>query len=369
MNDPIVFNLHDLVCIRLVDATNQDIATVTRQLGLQPSATTNPVDITIRFCDSIATSTLTFLGLDNAAYDENGFYVLPSSGIGGKVRIPFDCIGGACEIVCERGIRSIPMLNLILNLTFIRKDHIPVHASAFMFEGTGVLVVAWATGGKTEALLAFAERGAEYVGDEWVILSPSGEMFGIPTRTSIKEWQFRQLPNLNPKVGIQRRLFIAGVHLADRVNKLFVKSGLGGLFVAKALHRGLPSLRKEMKIWVMPRSFFKTQFCERPVSIDTVFLIVMHEDPEIIVEPSDADAIAERMLASHEFEYSGLVRLYNAYKFAFPDRRNDLLENLWDTQRQLLGPVLRNKPAFTVARPYPVSLSTLYQQMAPFCRT
>jgi len=49
-----------------------------------------------------------------------------------------------------------------------------VHASAVVYNGVGILMAGWAHCGKTAALLGFASKGAEYVGEEWVLLSGNG---------------------------------------------------------------------------------------------------------------------------------------------------------------------------------------------------
>src|SRR5918997_82180 len=68
-----------------------------------------------------------------------------------------------------------------VNLTALAKGALPLHAAAFTYRGTGVVVTGWAKGGKTETLLGFMAAGAEYVGDEWVYLDANGRhVHGIP---------------------------------------------------------------------------------------------------------------------------------------------------------------------------------------------
>ena len=97
--------------------------------------------------------------------------------------------------MCERGVAAVPLLIPILNMTLLARGVLPLHASAFVHEGTGVVATGWSKGGKTEALLAFASRGAEYVGDEWVYVASDGaRVHGIPEPIRIWRWQLRQLP-------------------------------------------------------------------------------------------------------------------------------------------------------------------------------
>ncbi len=178
------FDLHGIVGIRLLNATPGDIAAVNRQLGPINKPLTRTPDIVIRFVDRLSfSSPVRYLGLDDAGFTDDAFLVFRGKHQARiRVQIPFDQIGNSqCEIVCESGVPAVPLLLPILNLTAISKGVLPLHASALIYDGKGILLTGWAKGGKTETLLAFAANGAEYVGDEWVYLSSDGQhMYGIP---------------------------------------------------------------------------------------------------------------------------------------------------------------------------------------------
>ena len=74
----------------------------------------------------------------------------------------------------------MPHLVALVNVTALAKGVLPLHATAFTAGSTGVLVVGWSKGGKTETLLGCMAAGAEYVGDEWVYLTDDGQMLGLP---------------------------------------------------------------------------------------------------------------------------------------------------------------------------------------------
>ncbi len=106
------------------------------------------------------------------------------------VQIPFAEIGQQqCRIVCATGLPAVPLLIPILNLTALNRGILPLHASAFRYQDVGVLTTGWSKGGKTETLLAFMDRGANYIGDEWVYISDDGRhMTGIPEPIRVWEW-------------------------------------------------------------------------------------------------------------------------------------------------------------------------------------
>ena len=170
------FDLHRLAAIRLVGATPGDAAAVAQQLGPLQAVVDREPDLVIRFVDGLERSSrVRYIGLDDAGFTDDAFLVLRSKHKSpARVKIDFSQLGGPTEIVCERGVAAVPLLIPILNMTLLARGVLPLHASAFVHEGTGVVATGWSKGGKTEALLAFLSRCAVYVGDEWVYIASDG---------------------------------------------------------------------------------------------------------------------------------------------------------------------------------------------------
>ena len=59
---------------------------------------------------------------------------------------------------------------------------------------------------------------------------------------------------------------------------------------------------------------------------------------------------------------------YWKFRFAFPEKSNDLIEHSRDLQRQALARVLDGKEALEVLHPYPVDLTSLYEVLQPRLR-
>jgi len=156
------------VGIRLCNASPGDVAAVTRQLGPIQAPLTREPDIVIEFVDQVRLSSpLRYLGVNDSAFTDDAFLVLRSKNKArAMVQIPFADIGQQCRIVCATGLPAVPLLIPILNLTALNRGILPLHASAFRYRDTGVLTTGWSKGGKTETLLAFMDRGANYIGDE-----------------------------------------------------------------------------------------------------------------------------------------------------------------------------------------------------------
>jgi hypothetical protein len=361
------FDLHGIVGIRLLEAAAEDLIAVKTALGRYESALDREPDVTVRFQD-LSTPGLQLLGLHAAGYTSDAFYLLDGSDQV-SARIPFDRIGERCELVYRRGQGSVPLLQEIIRLTCLKKGYVPLHGAAFCYNDKGILVAGWSKGGKTEALLAFANHGARYVADEWVLLSGDGEcMLGLPVRVALWDWQLEQvMPDLRPELSTETRLIFGGIHSLEAVHRRLARSRLKSSRTVRALGRLVPMVQQGLSVRMSPQSLFKDRFLNEGAPIDKLFLVMSHSQPGIVVKPCDPADIAQRMVHSNEYEEAHLQQRYRAFKFAFPTRVNPTLEGAAEMRSSLLLRALEGKEAYRVLHPYPVSFEELFRHMRPLC--
>ena len=362
------FDLHGLAGVRLIGASPTDMAVVGRQLGLVRTSLNREPDIVIRFVDHLATgSRIRYVGVGEAAFTDDAFLVLRSKHKApARVEIAFTQIGEAVEIVCEHGLPAVPFLIPILNLTVLAGGVLPLHASAFVHGGTGVVATGWSKGGKTEALLAFAARGAEYVGDEWVYVTGDGSrVHGIPEPIRIWGWHLRQLPQYEALVSRADRTRLRAIELflgSERALRR-VRAGRGA---ASALTRLAPLLSRQLFVDIEPERLFGHVGAQTG-PFDRLFLLVSSDASEIAVEPADPLEVGERMVFSLQHERLDFMAAYLKHRFAFPAAANPFIEQLEEIQRTALARAFADKPTFVVHHPYPFSLDDLFEAMSPFC--
>lgn len=358
-------DVHGIVGVRLIDPSAHDADRVAAQLGAAPTVLTRQPDIVIEYDDGRLNEPVTFVGLNFAGFSSDGFVVLDRNTGAVDARIPFDDVGvGQCRIVCRRGVRSVPLLMDLVRFAFVAKGCVGVHASAFHYRSTGVLVVGWAKGGKTEMLLSFANHGADYVGDEWVVLSPHGErMFGLPVSIAIRDWHFEHIRGLAAAPGFEHRVLFAAVRLADTIHRALLGTRWRRTFVAKTLGKALPRFRQQLMVRKSPEALFGDRRRDAGVAVDKVVLTVSHSGGDIDVSPADPDEIARRMAASIAYEQNQFFEYYQAFRFAFPDRVNPFLDDIDATQERLLRTALAGKDAYVVSHPYPVAFEALFGAM------
>jgi hypothetical protein len=371
-DDPVGFDLHGVVAVRLEGAGPGDVAAVTRQLGPLRATLDREADIVIRFVDRLEPDgPLRFLGHDEAGFTDHAYLVLRGrhkSSI--KVAIPMDRIGGRCEIVCERGVTAIPLLIPILNLTALGHGLIPLHAGAFVHEGLGVLTIGWAKGGKSETLLAFTARGADYVGDEWIYLDPERRwMRGLPEPMRVWDWQLRALPGLADRVSGGDRRRLAATRLAATglraIGRLPV---VGRTKPARLADRLRAPVERQLSVQVPTERLLGRAALPDGARLDRLVMVVSHDEAELIVEPADGLDLARRATESFLFEVLDLLGHYRRFRFAFPDRRNVHLDDLETRHGQAVTAALAGLPAVTLRHPYPLEIPRLYDALAPHLR-
>ncbi|HET6560453.1 MAG TPA: hypothetical protein VFG72_01130 [Marmoricola sp.] len=300
---------------------------------------------------------LTYVGLHDTGFNDDGFVVLRDNG-GRPARsmIPFEDLGHGPQLLCEHGVPAVPHLLEVLNLTALTKDVLPLHASAFTLDGKGVLVTGWSKGGKTEALLAAASRGAHYVGDEWIFLTSRGTMWGLPERIRLWAWHLDQLPDVRCARPRRDRNRMRAWHSLAVAARVAANSGTPGADMAR---KAAPVLQRQAYIQVPPAGVVGEAKVDLSGNLDAVVLVLSSSSDDITIAPAGTSEVSRRMAMSLAEERSALLAHYRQSLFAFPDRRCELLERVGTIEAELLSNLFDGRPAMKVTHPYPCDLVAL----------
>jgi hypothetical protein len=366
------FDLHGMVGIRLVNATPGDMAAVKRQLGPILGPLSGKPDIVIRFVEQIPRSSrVRYLGLDDVGFTDDAFFVLRGKFLAPvRVQIPFHQIGNhPYEIVCENGLPAVPLLIPILNLTVLSKGALPLHASAFNYNGKGILTTGWSKGGKTEMLLAYAANGAEYVGDEWIYLSGDGQhMYGIPEPIRVWYWHLQQMAYYRAKIGSMKTMKVQALNsLAKLMDRVESGRRLPKSKLVRLTRRLNDLVKRQRHLDVPPQTLFGTGVGTTQGTLDKVFFVASWEGSEVTAQPINPQEVVERMVFSLQEERREFLSYYRRFRFAFPECSNPLIDQAEDIQREILTRILADKEAYSVYHPYPFSLSKLFEVTRPYC--
>jgi hypothetical protein len=362
------YDVHGLVGVRLLGAGPRETAAVDRQLGPSRRSLEREPDITVRFVDRLELhGPVRLIGLHDAGYTDDAFLVLRSKHKA-QARVRFDVarLGDRCEIVCERGLPAVPLLVATINLTALTRGALPLHASAFEVGGRGIVTTGWSKGGKTEAMLTFVSRGARFVGDEWVYVEGDGtRVHGLPEPIRLWDWHLAQLPEVRAKAGTAAVARFRGLRAAADAGTALARRRDGRGKVGTLATRGANLVKGQLHFDAPPERLFGAEALALSSAFDRLFLVTSADGPETVAEPVDPAEVAARMAASLRYEREPLMALYEKFRFAFPDRRNEALEGAPAREEELLGRVFAGKPAWEVRHPYPVDFAALHAAMAP----
>jgi hypothetical protein len=364
VSEAVDYDLGGIVGVRLEGATPAEERLVTRQLGPIRGRLAREPDLVIRFVERLALGgPLRLLGAEDVGYCEPDAFVVLRGKQKSRARVllPLDRVGAGLEIVCERGLAAVPHLVALVNLTALARGVLPLHASAFLWHGTGALATGWAKGGKTEALLAFLTQGAAYVGDEWVYLADDGSrMFGIPEPIRVWDWQIEEVPWLLGRLRRGERARLAGLRAAAGATAR-VAAGRGR--VAGLARRARPLLDRQRYVHVPPREAFGADRCVGEAVPRKLFFVASHEAEQVAVRPADPSEIARRMVYSLGEERADLLSCYRKFRFAFPERSSALLDGCEALERDLLVRALGGLEAYEVLHPYPAPIPAMFEVM------
>ncbi|CAN5431427.1 hypothetical protein BH10ACT1_BH10ACT1_22580 [soil metagenome] len=348
-------HLAGLATIRLVGHTPGDLAAVEAQFGTSVGAGTRPADITIRYVERLdGTGPLTYLGPGEAGFTDDGFVVLAGRFRRPvRVRLPFADLGGPCEVVCEHGVGRVPHLVALVNLAVLANGGLALHSSGFELDGTVTIATGWSKGGKSEALAAFCERGARYVGDEWLHLHPDHRVSGIEEPIRVWDWYLDQLPATRARLSSADRRRLAVLKLAARAVDATGRSA-----------RASSALRRQRFVDAPADVVATHGRTTEPLPIGRVFLMSSSEQRWATVRPIEGREVADRMAASLAFERAPLLAAVDAFRFAFPAVVTGALDAVPAIERERLHTFLDGVPAAEVVHPYPADLDDLHEAMA-----
>lgn len=366
------FDLHSIVGIRLVNATPGDLAAVKRQLGPIQSTLTRDPDIVIRFVDRLPlSSSVRYIGVEDAGFTDDAFLILRGKyETNIKVQIPFDQIGSRqCEIVCESGVPAVPLLIAIINMTALSKGILPLHASALLYNGKGILITGWSKGGKTETLLAFAANGAQYIGDEWIYLSAGAQqMYGIPEPTRIWYWHLQEMARYQAMVKRKDLLRLRALNsLATTLERLGTSPLGRRAGYRQVLKRFTALVKRQLYVQLPPEKLFGQRPDKTDISPEKIFFVVSHDKPDVIIQQIDPKEVAERIVFSLQEERMEFLSYYFKYRFAFPECPNPLIDQAEEIQRKLVLKAFAGKAAYAIYHPYPFSIPSLFDTLRPYC--
>jgi hypothetical protein len=135
----------------------------------------------------------------------------------------------------------------------------------------------------------------------------------------------------------------------------------------QALKRFTALVQRQLYVQLPPEKLFGQKADKTDISPEKIFFVVSHDQPDVKVQPIDAQQLAERMVFSLQEERMEFLSYYFKYRFAFPGCSNPLIDQAEEIQRKLVLRAVANKEAYAIYHPYPFSISSLFDTIRPYC--
>jgi hypothetical protein len=260
-------------------------------------------DITVEFINDISADSQSIRVRPPVACDEKGVFFHDHNYR--VLRVDIEKVGIAnFRVTCDVGFNKhffVVIMEYLIHHLILESGHYFCHASAFIYEGKVILCPAWRHVGKTNILLAFMNEGAQYLGDDWVIVNQEGLIMSMPKRLNLLFYNFREYPELCNHLDEDFKLLFNFVNRAE-----------AGLYELDDSTLGM--LTEKARLRISPFEIFKQEYNGKAVEIDYVFLLrrKMHSKPNVNEISLGDLAIATTSII--EFEQSHFHLYYLAYK-------------------------------------------------------
>ena len=357
------YDLHGLVGIRLIDPTPGDLAAVAAQTGLAQGTLSAEPAISIRFVHDIPTTgILRYVRRREVGFTDDAYLTLTRQS-GGKpeAQIPLEAVGGAFEMVCRSGLGAVPLLCPLLDLSMLGKGIAAIHASAFSYNGKGAMIAGWAGGAKTTTLLAFMANGADFVADDRVYVDPDdNRLYGLPEPVSLRTRHLNQLPQYRELVDRRARTRLRSLSILGSLAGIAGRRAPAG---ARGLADRIADFAEDATAAVPAHRLFERRL--PGAELAAIFLSIPHEIQDVYVEAVDGDWLADRLAFALRSERQRLLAHYLAFRFAFPERTSELIEDANEIEHELLGRLVDRITTYALYHPSPAPPQALFDAVAP----
>jgi hypothetical protein len=355
-------DIHGLVGIRLIDPSAPDVEAVSDQVG-SPGTLYREPDISIRFVREVGSRRpLKWIEPGVLGFADEGLFVFTADSAGEPAScVNVDASSRRWQVQCRSGLGAVPLLLPLVDLIMSRRGLHALHASAFTYNETGVLVAGWARSGKTTSLLAFMARGAAYIGDDRVYLqTEDNRLYGLPSPVALRAPHLDELPRYGESAGWRARSRLRAFAVVERAASAAAAiDGLASTHVA----RRIAGLASDASISISPHALFGGGSFEG--RLEKAFLAIAHDSPDVRVEAIEPRDLAQRLLFSLRAERLRISELDFAFHFAFPDRPWEFGEEEENTELDALARALERGETYVVYHPHPAPADALQRAMAP----
>ncbi len=310
------------------------------------------------------------LRVGNTRFDRAGKFIACDESTGTPIaEIPFADLGRECEITCHCSVSDVPLLEEIVNLAWLLKGYLPLHASGFAFGHTGIACAGFAQGGKTGVLLSAMDMGADFLSDDCLLLGDSSNVFGSATPLTIKSRYLDQLPSLCSQIS-SKLLKRLSHRVRQRTWCRWAGTKLSSKILPAKLKRKLTRLIPEdASLEIPPNELFGSDRCRSHGELKIVLLTTCHDSDATLAHTLNSEQLVHKLKSVVAEQLAVLQNHYEKIKFALTDFRSDGLEEAPAKTQQLSTLHGQQVDGYELFHPHQGSIEGYKQSLAKLIKS
>ncbi|MEM6894841.1 MAG: hypothetical protein AAF554_14200 [Bacteroidota bacterium] len=259
-----------------------------------------------------------------------------------RVAFDFSKIGSEnTNIVVEKNFDLNTLGDILFDLVkiiLLGKKTACIHASSYVAPGGAVIISGWEGVGKSALMLKKVYQGDSFLSDDRTFVSNKGYVF--PIYSDIKQYSgefasFTELlgrSNLKERFIIRLNIFLNGIRKKNKSPRIYYG-------VQKILN-----LLRRLNLYKIHIPLDKIPIAKNEGYVLSKVLVLQQiaDRSELHLEGDDHTSTITSLINTTKFDDSRIFRLYQAYKYLFPEKRNSILEQYEQNIEHVLSKAFEN---------------------------
>ncbi len=237
------------------------------------------------------------------SYDNKGVFIFDE--YNKKLRIDFNNLGSdSCKISSDLNFHP-PFFSIFFEyisyIEALKKNKILCHSSSFIYNNKVIVCPAWRNVGKTNLLLNFMNKGANYISDDWCMIDAKKNIHRIPKRIHLFDYNFVSNPNiLNDVKPSLKNLITLYKGLMD-----------GKYNISETI---IKEIKNKLNVRLHPKTLFPSNVTDFSVNINDVFFLKRKNLKNVSIEEIDIDSLVNNLIKVIQFEQYPFRLAYDIHK-------------------------------------------------------
>jgi len=254
------------------------------------------------------------------------------------------------RILCSPTANRNPLTKIIeykARQRLIQEGQIMIHASGIKYNGNTIIFPAWRHTGKTNTLISFLQKGANYLSDDRVWVTEDGTVQGYPLPVQMLPYNYRSFPDLSESSYKElARLKITGElsHIIKRKRSIFDEA----LYFFNRNYLGSESGEYRFLEEMIPQAEYTGKD-----DMDLVVFLQTTSSSEINISEIQKETALQSLYSTSFYEWNKDIYEYcHSFDHLFNKRsRVDQMEEFMQSEKEIFEKFVESKQLLQIQLP------------------